>query len=84
MEVDKRKEYNLIIYDDDVHSYQYFLNAIKTAFPSFSDQAIRCKCALINKAGSAVCTRGCIERLEMTKLSLESLNLKCVIERRIT
>jgi len=82
--MDKYATHSLIILDDNLHSHQYFTNAIKTIFPSLSDRAIRCACDLIHKVGSAPCARGCVERLEMSKISLERLNLSCVIERRIT
>lgn len=82
--MDKYATYNLIILDDDLHTHQHFANAIKTIFPSLSDKAIRCMCLLANKAGSATCAHGCIERLEMAKLSLEKFGINCVIERRTT
>ena len=75
--------HNLIILNDDLHSHEHFANSIKTIFPSFPDIAIRCMCGLIHKAGSATCARGCVERLELSKMALEKLGLKCVIERRM-
>lgn len=82
--IDKHATHNLIILNDDVHTYQHFANAIKTVFPSLTDKAIRCMCLLANKAGSAPCAHGCIERLEMARLALEKFGIDCVIERRTT
>ena len=76
--------HNLIILNDDLHSFKHFATAIKTIFPSLPDQAIRCMCGLINKAGSATCARGCVERLELFKKELEKFGLQCIIERRLT
>lgn len=76
--------HNLIILDDNLHSSEHFATAIKTIFPSLPDVAVRCMCSLIHKAGSATCARGCVERLELFKMSLEQFNIKCIIERKIT
>jgi len=76
--------HNLIILDDDLHSLEHFANAIKTVFPALPDVAIRCMCGLIHKAGSATCARGCVERLELSKMALEKLGLNCIIERNLT
>jgi len=81
--VDSHETHDLIIFNDDYHSYQHFASAIKTVFPSLSDKAIRCICALIHKSGSAVCMRGHIERLEMCQLMFEKFSIKCVVERRL-
>jgi ATP-dependent Clp protease adapter protein ClpS len=80
--VDDYITHNLIILDDDLHSFQHFATAIKTVFPTLPDKAIRCMCALIHKAGSATCARGNPERLEISKEALERFNVKCFIERR--
>lgn len=78
--MDNLERWQLIVYNDNIHTVTHFVKSISTVIPKISKNLISKYCLLIHEHGSASVYIDSLEHIEHYKNRLDRFGLKTSIE----